>query len=132
MNGMLSSCATILIIALGSPAFGWGHEGHEVVGSIADQLLAGHPAKAQVERILGFELRVAAPWLDCVRSVVRHTDGTFEYSPDPHHPEYRVPCPSFETPGEQARMEDYVRRNWSNCIYKLGHGCHETYHFTWP
>jgi hypothetical protein len=129
MNALSSSCAAVLFFALGNPAFGWGADGHEVVGSIADQLLVGHPAKAQVDRILGFELKVAAPWLDCVRSVVHHTDGAFEYSPDPNHPEYTAACHSFETPAEKARMEDYVRRNWSNCFYKLGHGCHETYHF---
>src|SRR5262245_7559750 len=120
MTKLLSSCAAIAFVLLmpTSKAFAWGAEGHEVVGSIADQLLTGHPAKAKVASILGFELRIAAPWLDCVRSVVRHTDGTFEYAPDPHHPEYRAPCPSFETTSEQARMEDYVRRNWRNCVYK--------------
>jgi len=129
MNALPSFCAAILCVALGSPALGWSSDGHELVGSIADKLLTGLPAKAQVDSILGFELSVAAPWLDCVRTVVRHTDGTFEYSLDPNHPEFGRPCMSFQTPAERARMEDYVRRNWSNCETKLGHGCHESYHF---
>jgi len=108
-------------------ALAWGVDGHEVVGSIADQLLTGHPAKAKVASILGFELRVAAPWLDCIRSVVRHTDGTFEYTPNPHF--HSPSCNPFETASEKARMEDYARRNWLTCVYKPGHGCHETYHF---
>src|SRR5262249_51714563 len=130
LSSCAALCAAIACCMPSGPALGWGHEGHEVVGSIADQLLEGHPAKAQVARILGFELRVAGPWLDCVRSVVHHTDDdTFEYDPDPHHPEYRVPCTSFETPNEKTRMEDYAKRNWTTCVYKPGHGCPETYHF---
>src|SRR5262249_46797677 len=48
----------------------------------------------------------------------------------PGKAEYRIPCTSFETPVEAARMEDYVARNWSNCAYQAGHGCDESYHFT--
>jgi hypothetical protein len=115
-------------VGLHESAFGWGHEGHEVIGSIADQKLSAH-ARQQVSQILGFELRIAAPWADCVRSVVRNEDGSFKYSPDPKHPEYTVACTSFQTPAEIARMEDYVSRNWSNCSYEAGHGCDEAYHF---
>jgi hypothetical protein len=129
MKSLRAICALIALLLADGPAFAWGYEGHELVGSIADQLLENHPAKKQVEKLLGFELRVAAPWLDCVRSVVRHSDGTFEYLPDPNHPEYRVPCTSFEIPAEKARMEDYVARNWDNCTYIPRHGCHETFHF---
>jgi hypothetical protein len=105
----------------------WGAEGHEVVGSIADQLL-GPRAKAEVNRILGFELRVAAPWADCVRSVERNSDGTFKYAPS--SPEFRIPCTSFEMLEETRRMEDYVARNWAACVYEEGErGCQDTYHF---
>jgi hypothetical protein len=102
MKELLSSCAALAFVFLmpTSPALAWGVEGHEVVGSIADQLLTGHPAKAKVASILGFELRVAAPWLDCIRSVVRHTDGTFEYSPNPHF--HSPSCLPFETASEKA------------------------------
>jgi len=128
MSLRLICCALLsLLVATGS-AFAWGHEGHEVVGSAADQLLGAH-AKQEVAQILGFELRVAGPWADCVRGVVREPDGTFKYAPDPHHPEYRIPCTSFETPAETARMEDYAGRNWTNCTYLPGRGCHEAYHF---
>lgn len=129
MKTWLAIGALFLSTTVSGPAFPWGYQGHEVVGSIADQLLEGHPAKQQVQSILGFELRVAAPWPDCVRSVVRNDDGTFKYTPNPLHPEYRIPCTSFETPSGTARMEDYVKRNWDNCIYIPGHGCHESYHF---
>jgi hypothetical protein len=124
----LAMCALLALTTAGDHAFAWGHEGHEVTGSVADQLLRPN-AKAKVAQILGFELRIAGPWLDCVRSVKQREDGTFKYAPDPEHPEYRVPCTSFETSDEIARMEDYVGRNWSNCTFKPGHGCDETYHF---
>jgi hypothetical protein len=59
-----------------STAFAWGYQSHEVVGSVADQLLNPN-AKQQVRHILDIarpELRIAGPWADCVKSVVR-TNG---------------------------------------------------------
>src|SRR5277367_1751380 len=94
-----------------SAAWAWGYQGHRVVGSIADQLLNDR-AKAQVAQILGFELRIAGPWADCVKSVSKNDNGTFSYKEDPHHPEYEIPCTDFRTAAEQKRMEDYVARNW--------------------
>jgi len=83
-------------------------------------------------QILGFELRIAGPWADCVKSVVKNDDGTFSYKEDPSHPEYQIPCTSFRTATEQKRMEDYVARNWTQCKYPpkgAQRGCHNTYHF---
>jgi S1/P1 Nuclease len=133
-------CGLLLSIAASTPAFAWGPEGHEMVGAIADQLLTPN-AKQQVQQILGFSLQVAAPWPDCVKSVV-HTDdgkyfmgGAFSYLPSFLHPEYRDPwCKSFEANAaraEQTRMEDYAKRNWINCTYYLDRigRCHETFHF---
>jgi hypothetical protein len=108
----------------------WNYKGHRVVGSIADNLLNAN-AKQQVSQILGFELRIAGPWADCVKSVVRNNDNTFTYKEDPQHPEYEIPCTSFRTPSEQKRMEDYAGRNWFQCTYPANgsRGCHNTYHF---
>jgi len=112
-------------------AHAWGYKGHRVVGSIADQMLTAN-ARQQVAQILGFDLKTAGPWLDCVKSVVRQADGTFVYTVNPNHPEYETPCTQFRTADEQQRMEDYVARNWTQCSYKTGNverGCHNTYHF---
>ena len=118
--------ALLALVALCESAFAWGPEGHEVIGSIADQLLKDH-AKSEVARILGFELRVASTWPDCVRSVVRHPDGSFEYVPNPR---FEAPCTSFATTSERARMVDYVSRNWSNCTYEdIPTNCHKAFHF---
>src|SRR3982074_3191509 len=84
-------------------ASAWGYQGHKVVGSIADKLLNAN-AKQQVKQILGFDLRTAAPWPDCVKSVVRHDDGTFHYEVEPNDLEYEVPCVPFNSMEERARM----------------------------
>ena len=98
-------------------ASAWGYQGHEVVGSIADKLLSAN-AKKQVADILRFakpELRTAGPWADCVKSVVRHDDGSFEYVVNPDHLDYEVPCTPFKSADERERMQDYVKRNWFTC-----------------
>jgi S1/P1 Nuclease len=115
-----------------------GPEGQEMVGAIADQLLTAN-ARQQVQQILGFTLQAAAPWPDCVRSVVHTDDGkfgtlSFSYLPSFLHPEYRTPCAPFEASvsrPEQTRMEDYAKRNWVNCTYTPDRAgrCHEAYHF---
>ena len=112
-------------------ALAWGYQGHEVVGSVADRLLKPN-AKQQVRQILGFNLRTAGPWADCVKSVVRHDDGTFHYEVDPNHLEFEVPCTSFSSKEERARIVDYAARNWFTCSYKpdgFERGCHNTFHF---
>src|SRR6516164_3700387 len=143
-------CVALICLLYPTAASAWGYKGHRVVGSIADQLLHDN-AKAQVSQILSYEdspdqgvaitLRIAGPWADCVKSVVRDDNGKFSYMPT--NPEFRIPCTSFEKepppaanasphPMEQARMEDYVGRNWLQCSYAPGgkeRGCHNTYHF---
>jgi len=121
----------LLLVFYPTASSAWGYQGHRVVGSIADQLLNNN-ARQQVSALLGFELRIAGPWADCVKSVVRNDNDTFTYIEDPRHPEYEIPCTSFRTPAEQKRMEDYVGRNWTQCIYPptgTERGCHNTYHF---
>src|SRR5262252_110495 len=113
---------------LSSSASAWNPPGHKVVGSIADQLLNAN-AKQQVAQILGFEfdLSIAGPWLDCVKSVEKQGDGSFVYKEDPR---YEPPCTPFKQ--ERSRMENYAKRNWFDCLYVSGgvdRGCHNTYHF---
>src|SRR4029077_18706147 len=90
------SCLASFLHPTGASA--WGFQGHRVVGSIAQQLLTENAA-VQVERILNesdshkLDLRKAGPWADCVKSVVRHEDGTLKYVVDPTHLEFQAPCP---------------------------------------
>ncbi len=120
-----------------APVSAWGYQGHEVVGSIAEQLLSKN-ALQHVKEILDFtkppsagpwqSLQIAGPWADCVKSVVRDVDG-FEYAVDPAHLEYEVPCTPFKSPEARARMVDYVGRNYVNCKEPPPAGCHTAYHF---
>jgi hypothetical protein len=127
VNARTLTTALITLVASVSQVFAWGPDGHKLVGSVADQLLNPR-AKAEIGRILGFELNVAGPWADCVRSVVRKPDGSFTYAPS--IPEFRIPCTSFETPEETRRMDDYASRNWNACLYEEGkRGCQDTFHF---
>jgi S1/P1 nuclease len=122
----LVACFAALALGIASDgALAWGYQGHQVVGSIADQMLTPH-ASRMVNDVLGFELRIAAPWPDCVRSVKRAPGGIFTYT---HDPQFGVPCTGFESADEKSRMEDYVKRNWDNCLHLEEHGCHESYHF---
>src|SRR5262245_27744126 len=120
-------------------ASAWGYQGHRVVGSIADKMLANSNAEAQIKKILNecdpdgnLDLRLSGAWPDCVKSVARHDDGKFHYEVDPEHLEFEVPCTPFNSKKERARLEDYAKRNWTQCSYKpdgFERGCHNTYHF---
>ncbi|HET7086981.1 MAG TPA: S1/P1 nuclease [Rhizomicrobium sp.] len=118
-------CILALLVSCETPAVAWGPQGHMLVGSLATDLLTSN-ARKHVKSILGYSLATAAKWPDCVRSVVRHTDGTFEYVVNP---QYQPPCDAFMKPkSEVRRMEDYASRNWDNCDGDGG-SCAATYHF---
>jgi hypothetical protein len=124
---MLIAAFLAVSICWGGQAWAWAYQGHEIVGSIADKLLRDH-ARREVAGILGISLQTAAPWADCVKSV--RVDGSgFKY--DPAKLEYRIPCAPFENDSETARMEDFVARNWRNCIVNgRAENCHGSYHYT--
>jgi S1/P1 Nuclease len=119
----------LLIILLAwsiPPAAAWDGQGHQLIGSIADQLLEGAPAGAQVREILGYDLRTASTWPDCARGV-RRSGGGFTY-----HAGGYAECQPFSSAEETARLVDYARRNWSNCAEAPslgGRSCHALYHF---
>lgn len=132
MNGASRVRASLLLLAalVFSPALrAYGYQGHQLIGAIADQQLQP-AARQQVQKLLGFELRVAGPWADCVRGVKADGYGGYVYRQDPQHPEYQIPCAAFDTPQERERMQDYARRNWSGCSDAPASGCHATYHYT--
>jgi hypothetical protein len=128
------SCFFLALNSTGASA--WGYQGHKVVGAIADKLLKPS-AREHVREILGehLNLQIVAPWADCVRSVVRFDDGSFEYEVNPDHFDFEVPCTPFRSVQERAAMVDYARRNWFNCDDRADGpdkppaACHTTYHF---
>lgn len=145
----------LLLLLRTAPVLAWGSQGHEVVGDIAQALIADNDkAKREVHDILNaplpseaeikqqrelrifreLTLRQAGPWADCVKAVTHHDGDRFRYELDPNHPEYEAACIPFNSALERARMEDYVKRNWTNphCSYApdgIERGCHNTFHF---
>lgn len=116
------AAAGLLLPALG---WCWGSDGHQTVGAIADRLIAGTPAAAQVRKLLGGRtLRDAGPWADCARGVGGPPD--FDYPDKGQHPA----CAVFEDAAGIERMRAFVRRNTDNCKRKASEGaCHTHYHF---
>jgi hypothetical protein len=131
---LLAQCAMGALLACQGTAWAWGHPGHQLVGSLADELLVGSHAARHVKAILGPQvksLQTAAVWPDCVKEVDRLSSGVFHYKDNgPYHSPACVP---FETPLERKRMEAYAQRNWTNCSSEDGKPptqCHKQFHYT--
>jgi hypothetical protein len=107
-------------------ASAWGPEGHHTVGALADKLIAGSNAAAQVRALLGgLSLQNAAVWADCAKGVDPAQD--YAYTAAGRYPE----CKIFETPQLEAEMSDFVRRNDKNCHRKPSEDiCHAQYHYS--
>jgi hypothetical protein len=108
------------------PAWAWGPDGHHSVGAIADRLLAGSHAAAQVRNLLGgMSLRDAAVWADCAKGVDPGHD--YAYGTAGQYAE----CAVFETAPLEAELSDFVRRNDRNCARRPDEeSCHKQYHYT--
>ena len=105
------------------PALAWGHQGHRLVGALADQLLTPQ-AQAGLQRDMGLTLAQAAPWADCAKGVGLGTQG-FGYAADERWPS--PACTRFETAEGVRAMQSYVSRNWNTCGQPRD--CHKTYHY---
>lgn len=117
-----------LCVALWSgPAAAWGAYGHQTVGAIADQLIAGTPTASKVRQILGSNLQTASVWADCARSV-ELVQGQWSYTEPGKYKE----CAIFENEASKAAMIAFVKRNATRCASNSTYAqCrHNTYHFT--
>jgi hypothetical protein len=125
MRSLRSWSLVTIAIAFAHPAFAWGPDGHRTVGTLAEKLIAGTNAATQVHALLGtLSLADVAVWADCAKGV---NPSTFKYEHPGKYPE----CKIFETPTGEAEMEDFVRRNATNCPLKPGEEiCHKQYHYT--
>ncbi|MBC7683003.1 MAG: S1/P1 nuclease [Ferruginibacter sp.] len=114
-------CAAATLLPL--PTLAWGHQGHMLVGAIADQLLTPQ-AQAGLQRDMGLTLAQAAPWADCAKGVGLGARG-FEYAADER---WSSPaCTRFETTEGARAMQSYASRNWNTCGQPRD--CHKTYHY---
>jgi hypothetical protein len=71
-NGPLSGWLGAFIglsLTISNATFAWGAPGHETVGAIADQLIAGRRAQVEVQKLLkpGETLQSVSTWADCAR-----------------------------------------------------------------
>ena len=109
------------------PAMAWGPHGHQAVGAIADQLIAGTPTAVKVRAVLGSNLQTASVWADCARSVVS-VQGVWSYT----NPGAYKDCVVYENPASQAALVAFVKRNATRCAPNASHEqCrHKAYHFT--
>jgi len=126
----------VLSLAAGAAtcAFAWSSPGHEVIGALASQMLSpkaksvlnGDGTAQNPGLLRRHSLAAAATWADCARSVVKNGE-TYTYMRSRYTP---AACKDFETPEEEALLEDFAKRNWSTCAYLPGRPCYEAWHFT--
>ena len=113
---------------LPASALAWNAQGHQDVGAVADQLIAGTPAAEQVHALLeGRSLQAVSVWADCAKATKTADDVHFDYQDNPKFAE----CAPFNNPDDKARFESFVARNWKQC--GTAHGaevCHNQYHYT--
>ncbi len=134
MRAGLSLAAFSMAAAASTGAFAWSWPGHEVVGALASQMLSpkamaslnGDGTAQNPGLLRGHTLALAATWADCARSVVKNEDS-YTYQHSRFTP---AACKDFETPSEEALLEDFAKRNWTTCAYLPGKPCHEAWHFT--
>ena len=117
--------ASLAVAAL--PAMAWGPHGHQTVGAIADQLIAGTPTAKKVRQVLGSNLQMASVWADCARGVESNA-GTWRYTASGTYKE----CAPYENDASKAAMVAFVQRNATRCGGNAGAAqCrHTAYHFT--
>src|SRR5690242_10795095 len=118
-----------IVNVTGAPvAWGWGADGHQLVGAVADALIAGSPAASKVNSILGTEtLQQASLWADCVKGT-NEKKTPFKFTVDTKKfPE----CKPFESATGVAAMVDYVKRNHDGCAPGPDQEtCHKQYHYS--
>jgi len=129
MKTLMALSWTVLGLAASAQALAWGHEGHETVGAIADELLVDTNAAKAVRKILGngSTLEHAAVWADCAKGVDKKAaTGVFHYTVNPIYAE----CKPFESKAGQKAMVAFVKRNWDAC-HPAAHEevCHKQYHY---
>jgi S1/P1 Nuclease len=107
-----------------APAFGPG--GHQAVGALADQLLAGTPTGKKVRKTLGGSLQQASAWADCARAV-ELVQGVWTYT----QPGKFKDCAVYENPASEHALIDFVQRNATRCGgFSTPAQCrHKNYHF---
>ena len=122
----LRALGFVALAIVSAPVQAWGPQGHQAVGAIADQLIAGTPAGKNARKILGSSLQTASAWADCARAVELR-NGQWLYTQTGVYADCRV----FENPASEHALVDFVQRNASRCGgFSSSLQCrHKAYHF---
>jgi hypothetical protein len=106
LQGIWRAALLGCMLVASTAAFAWGAPGHETVGAIADQLIAGRRAATEVRKLLkpGETLQRVSTWADCAKGHCGHrTDELREFvHMNPHHARYHY----TDVPFELAAYED--------------------------
>ena len=127
--GALALAGAALAALLPGPAAAWSANGHEVVGGIADQLIAGTNTGKRVRAILGGSLMNAAIWADCAKSVKR-VQGVWAFdATDIWMPK---DCAQFASDPNNKALIAFVSRSATSCALAAVHPTcgHKAHHFT--
>jgi len=96
-----------LSLTVSTATFGWGAAGHETVGAIADQLISGRRAQAEVRKLLkpGESLQSMSTWADCAReNCGRLTDEDRPFvRMNPHQAHYHYTDVPFQVAAYEER-----------------------------
>ena len=87
MKTLRGLCILLIFCGHAVSVFGWGDEGHETIGAMADTLIAGTPAAAHVRELLGAEtLSAASVWADRIKGRDGLTPEMAQFKTDnPNH-----------------------------------------------
>jgi hypothetical protein len=114
-------------LAIATATFAWGAPGHETVGAIADQLIAGRRAQAEVRKLLepGETLQSVSTWADCTRQKCRRLtpeDRQF-LRMNPHQAHYHYTDVPFQAAAYEERgvgtSDDDIVHILKQCIAVL-------------
>ena len=127
--GALSLAVAGLAALLPGPAAAWSANGHEAVGGIADQLIAGTNTGKRVRALLGGSLLNAALWADCAKSVKRVQGAWVFDATDIWMPK---DCAQFASDPNNKALIAFVSRSATSCALAAAHPTcgHKAYHFT--
>lgn len=127
MHPLLRLSCMFVGLAIAPLAKAWGPAGHQAVGAIADQLIAGTHAATRVRSILGTTLQSASVWADCAKGV-QQKNGVYSYATAGQYAE----CKLYERPASEALLVDFVKRNATRCTSNASdEQCrHKAYHYT--
>jgi hypothetical protein len=98
--------ASVLGVCASVNAIAWDAAGHETVGAIADQLIAGRRAETEVRKLLrpGESLQTIATWADCAKGRCGALTAEMHYfvHRNPHHARYHYTDVPFQAEAYQA------------------------------